>query len=287
MPRGRILDKEAISQSRKLSLLSSDTGRLIYTWLLAHLDREGRFSADPSIIKGNIFPRIKKMTLKKIDNCLTEMSQVKLITLYKADGDKYLQFTKFKEYQVHFDREAPSKIPAPNKENTINSGINPIKSDLVPLTKHNITKLNITKYKVNSIELRLSELLFKKIKERNPEHKEPDMQKWAYSIDLMIRIDKRDPGVIEKIIIWCQQDDFWQNNILSTAKLRKQYDQLFMKMNATKNKKINKEQDWSEVKTFKEEKYKHKPIPSKIKTQIHKVLNIPNRDKLNKLKGDR
>ena len=150
MPRGRILDKEAISQSRKLSLLSNDTGRLIYTWLLAHLDREGRFSADPSIIKGNIFPRIKNMTLKKIDNCLLEMSQVKLIILYKADGDNYLQFIKFKEYQVHFDREAPSKIPAPSKENIINSGINPIKSDLVPLTKLNITKHNISEVEKNT-----------------------------------------------------------------------------------------------------------------------------------------
>jgi len=150
MPRGRILDKEAISQSRKLSLLSNDTGRLIYTWLLAHLDREGRFSADPSIIKGNIFPRIKNMTLRKIDNCLLEMFQVKLIILYKADGDKYLQFIKFKEYQVHFDREAPSKIPAPNKENIINSGTNPIKSDLVPLTKLNITEPNIIEVNKNT-----------------------------------------------------------------------------------------------------------------------------------------
>jgi len=230
MPRGRILDKEAISHSRKLPLLSNDTGRLIYTWLLAHLDREGRFSAEPLIIKG-IFPRIKSITLKKIEKCLAEMAQVKLIILYQADGDKYLQFTKFKEYQVHFDREAPSKIPVPNKENIINSGVNPIKSDLVPLTKLNLTKLNITKYKVNSIELRLSELLITKIKERNPEHKEPDLQKWAYDIDLMIRLDKRDPTIIEKIIIWCQQDEFWQNNILSTAKLRRQYDQLYMKMN--------------------------------------------------------
>ena len=227
MPRGRILDKEAISQSRKLSLLSNDTGRLIYTWLLAHLDREGRFSADPSIIKGNVFPRIKNMTLKKIDNCLLEMSQVKLIILYKADGDKYLQFTKFKEYQVHFDREAPSKIPAPNKENIVNSGVSPIKSDLVPFTKHNLTKHNII-YSANSTELSLSKLLLKKIRERNPDHKEPDLQEWAYDIDLMIRIDKRDPEVIKKIIIWCQQEEFWQNNILSTSKLRKQYDQLFL-----------------------------------------------------------
>ena len=36
--------------------------------------------------------------------------------------------------------------------------------------------------------------------------------------------------VIEKVIKWCQGDPFWQNNILSTAKLRKQYDQLALKM---------------------------------------------------------
>jgi hypothetical protein len=145
MPRGRILDKEAISHSRRLHLLSNDTGRLIYTWLLAHLDREGRFSADPSIIKGNIFPRIKSMTYKKIENCLLEMAQVKLIMIYQSDGDKYLQFIKFKEYQTHLDREAPSKIPAPDKENIINSGLNPTKSDQVPLIQYNTIQLNTTK----------------------------------------------------------------------------------------------------------------------------------------------
>ena len=52
----------------------------------------------------------------------------------------------------------------------------------------------------------------------------------------MLRIDKRNPQIIEKLIIWCQQDNFWQNNILSTAKLRAQYDQLLLKMNSTKEK---------------------------------------------------
>jgi len=149
MPRGRILDKEAISHSRKLPLLSNDTGRLMYTWLLAHLDKEGRFSAEPLIIKG-IFPRVKSITLKKIEKCLLEMAQVKLIILYQVDGDKYLQFTKFKEYQVHLDREALSKIPPPSKENIINSGVNPIKSDLVPLTKLNLTKHNISEVNKNT-----------------------------------------------------------------------------------------------------------------------------------------
>ncbi|KXK29370.1 MAG: hypothetical protein UZ01_02264, partial [Candidatus Brocadia sinica] len=57
----------------------------------------------------------------------------------------------------------------------------------------------------------------------------PDLQKWATHIDKMIRLDKRPPEEIEKVVAWCQQDSFWQNNILSTEKLRKQYDQLYLK----------------------------------------------------------
>jgi len=144
MPRGRMLDKEAISQSRKLSELSNDTARLVYTWLLAHLDSEGRFSADPAIIKGVVFPRIKNMTLSKIEKSLIEIADSELIILYGADGDKYLQFIKFKNFQTHLDREAPSKIPAPNDEENTNSGVNPIKSDLVPLREENIREENIS-----------------------------------------------------------------------------------------------------------------------------------------------
>ena len=68
------------------------------------------------------------------------------------------------------------------------------------------------------------------IVERRDSFKKPDLQQWARHIDLMIRKDERDPKEIEEVIRWCQADPFWQNNILSTAKLRKQYDQLAMKM---------------------------------------------------------
>ncbi|MCL4417499.1 MAG: hypothetical protein M1365_12545 [Actinobacteria bacterium] len=280
MPRGRILDKEAISQSKRLSELSSDTGRLVYTWLLVHLDREGRFSADPLIIKGNVFPRVRSMTVVKIEKSINEMAVLELIDLYNINGDKYLQFRKFKEFQTHLDREAPSKIPAPNNENIINSGINPTKSDLIPLKQFNTIQLKTTKYSEDSDELRLSKLLITLIRQRNPGHKEPDLQKWAYDIDLMLRIDKRDPQIIEKLIIWCQQDRFWQNNILSTAKLRAQYDQLLLKMKADKDKLIaitekieadrkyqigvQKEKEWNEFKRKESAAYK------KVEDPLHR-----------------
>ena len=46
----------------------------------------------------------------------------------------------------------------------------------------------------------------------------------------MIRLDNRSAARIEEVLRWSQSDPFWQNNILSTEKLRKQFDQLELKM---------------------------------------------------------
>ncbi len=86
------------------------------------------------------------------------------------------------------------------------------------------------KHNPNSNEVRMAQLLFTLIQERNPGHKKPDMQKWAIHIDRMIRLDNRSIEDIEKIIYWCQKKNFWQNNVLSTSKLREQFDQLKLKM---------------------------------------------------------
>ncbi len=91
---------------------------------------------------------------------------------------------------------------------------------------------NKKNYCSTSIEIELSQCLLDLILKRNPAYKRPDIQKWAIHIDRMIRIDKREPGGIQEVISWSQSDDFWQNNILSTKKLRRQFDQLFLKMNS-------------------------------------------------------
>ncbi len=105
------------------------------------------------------------------------------------------------------------------------------KSANLTLTKKRHTKESIKEsiYSHNSTEFRLSKYLFSFIKERHSNHQEPDFQKWAKQIDLTIRVDGRKPEEIEKLIEWCQGDDFWKNNIISTGKLRKQYDSLWLK----------------------------------------------------------
>ena len=115
--------KKIISTSKKLADLKSDSARLLYTWLLPHLDVEGRFSADPNIVKGYVVPRLR-MSAKKIIEHLDDMARNSLIILYEKNGDRYLQLNKFKDFQIlREDREKESLIPVPNGKSVITPGV--------------------------------------------------------------------------------------------------------------------------------------------------------------------
>jgi len=139
--------KKVISESKSLGNLKSDSGRLLYTWVIPFLDIEGRHSADPDIIKGHVFPKVKSMTVAKIRKLLPELVTEGLIILYRNDGESYLQLTKFQEHQkLDPLKEGKSKIPAPrpedveNKATPDNSGVTPEKSSL---SKVKISKVQV------------------------------------------------------------------------------------------------------------------------------------------------
>jgi len=106
-------------------------------------------------------------------------------------------------------------------------------------TYNNVKNVNNEKkYSQNSDEFRLSSLLLDLIIQRKPDYRngqpgcrDVTLQRWAVHVGRMIRLDSRKPERIEKVIRWCQQDDFWQNNVLSTEKLRKHFDKLEMENN--------------------------------------------------------
>lgn len=93
------------------------------------------------------------------------------------------------------------------------------------------------KFDEDSIEYKLANYLRNWIIKNNPNAKVPNdiksMQKWCVHIDRMIRIDNRNPDEIKEIIKFCQTDEFWLSNILSTNKLREKYDKLYLKMKGT------------------------------------------------------
>jgi len=110
---------------------------------------------------------------------------------------------------------------------TLTSNQEPVTSNQKPKEKT---------FSPDSDEVRLSKMLFSFIEKRNPKNKEPNMQTWARNVDLMIRVDGRLPEDIERVIRWCQSDNFWQNNILSTGKLREKFDALILKAGGSSSK---------------------------------------------------
>ena len=69
--------------------------------------------------------------------------------------------------------------------------------------------------------------------------------KWLSDMERIHRIDERTWEQITRAIEWCQADDFWRANIMSPAKLRKQYDQLRLAAQRNnKQSKFTKTMDW-------------------------------------------
>lgn len=231
MPKGRMISKK-ISYDEKVALLSLPA-KILYTWCIPHLDVKGRIYAEPQILKGIVVPYVKELTPTKIEKSIQEIAEAGLADIY-GSNKQYMLFKGFSKNQnLREDREAESEIPPPTPEQLqSNSRQTPAQ---VKLSKDKIIK----EYCPTSEEVRLAKLLFSLIRGRKPNYqvkiksekqKEALYQKWADHIDKLIRIDERGPAQIEAVIRWCQKDDFWKDNILSTEKLREKIDKLELKM---------------------------------------------------------
>ena len=83
MARGRMLSK-AISLDEKVNALSDDTARLLFTWLIAHLDIEGRMYGDARLFLSIVAPR-RNISLAKVEKYLTELELHGLILRYNIN----------------------------------------------------------------------------------------------------------------------------------------------------------------------------------------------------------
>jgi len=91
------------------------------------------------------------------------------------------------------------------------------------------------KLKFTDEHMEIAELLLSLIKDNNPNYVfRGSINEWADQIRLMVERDNIDIGLIKRTVNWCQQDTFWQANILSTKKLREKFNQLTAKMQQPK-----------------------------------------------------
>lgn len=134
---------------------------------------------------------------------------------------------------------------------TVNLGSNTIltnnintKKQLKPQTKKKV-------FSEDSLEIKISKYLYDRILLFNKQHKKPNFQQWALHVDKILRIDNRQKKDIKRVIDFATGDDFWQGNILSTSKLRSQFDQLLIKTNAVQIKMVNAQKEQEDANPYK------------------------------------
>jgi len=146
-----------------------------------------------------------------------------------------------------------------------------------PKEEHKDNSLVATKVAMSADADEILSFFIQKLKERQPDFKFPsNLKKWAQEIDRMIRIDKRDPKKIKAMIEWIHQNSFWSTTVLSTKKLRDQYDNVSGKMNLKAgNDEIQKNKTYAiKMKSKYRETYKNLIINEKF------ILNSSNEKEL-------
>jgi hypothetical protein len=149
--------------------------------------------------------------------------------------DNYSFYQHSKNYESNDESNNEESAKATRKQRQPDNINKNVKND------KNINKYSRPKSKIydeESIPYQLSLRLLQNIRENNKDFKEANLQNWSNDFRLMMERDNRTKEQIEYLIDWCQQDSFWKTNILSPAKLRKQFDQLVMKCKEERKKKV-------------------------------------------------
>lgn len=131
-------------------------------------------------------------------------------------------------------------------------------------------------YVPTAIASELAFFLFQKIREFKSDFIEPKMDAWSKHIDAMLNIDGREHEKIRLIINWLPTSEFWRKNVLSTDKLRKQYDKLDLAMaeDKTKSWETQNRKTYSDLSRQDPQAFKHMRIQSKnvVNTENSKDL---------------
>ena len=117
---GNRMIQETIRTSRSVNGLNDFQFR-VWTYLITYVDDYGRGSADPELLKGFVFPRIKSITEEQIRTALEDLERAGMIALYAVDGESFFYFPNWDKYQrIQAKR---SKFPDPgNRKNAAGNG---------------------------------------------------------------------------------------------------------------------------------------------------------------------
>lgn len=128
MAKGRFLSKK-ISENEALGDVyeASPLAVLLFTWMIAHLDRDGRHNGNPRVIRGKVVPLLET-TPESLRSALRTLAGSGLIRWYRTPcGKDVIWYPRFEENQMGLrrDREAESRWPAWDPATCIDLSIDP------------------------------------------------------------------------------------------------------------------------------------------------------------------
>ncbi|PGC57598.1 hypothetical protein [Bacillus wiedmannii] len=174
------------------------------------------------------------LTKRQVSYSTAKLKEMGLVDtkLMKANGAPTLH------YKLDYDKLVDWIVTNCNngKSQNVTIDSNNLSQSLTENTTENTTKKKPSCQKFSTSDLENAKLLFELMLLNNPSAKEPNLEKWANDFRLMREKDNRTDEQIKYLINWTQKDDFWSTNILSPAKLRKQFDALVVKIKKEKAK---------------------------------------------------
>jgi hypothetical protein len=142
-------------------------------------------------------------------------------------------------WELYQSESEESNIKSNNKVTTKEQQSNTNKNVKKDISKDISTA---PKFEADSKPYQCASFLYNAISERRPGMfasdkdlgKEKRLQSWAGDFEKTNRIDKYDWELIGQVLEFSQENSFWQKNILSGDKFRKQFKTLYMKMDDKK-----------------------------------------------------
>ncbi|KRL21877.1 DUF4373 domain-containing protein [Lentilactobacillus kisonensis] len=240
-------------------------GVLFMIYLLSAVYRKGYYLQWDKLQQMQLVNRVNGLSPEMTDQIVARLvaygtfdkelfSSVRVLTSQRIQ-DTYLDATKRRK------QPKPTLYWINVNNNSSSEGVN---VDINPQSKGKKSKVNKSNknpsrpkrdkpvYDENSDYLKLAEFLFEKIQDNDPQAKKPNLQHWADDMRKLVELDKRDKHEVSVIIKWCQQDPFWSTNILSAAKLRKQFTMLALQKKnegKTRQSKVTRKEtlpDWAD-----------------------------------------
>lgn len=231
-----------ISNSKKMRAVQGERWfrlgcHLVYTWLLPWCDDDGRMPGEPLKILANVVPN-ESLTIGEIEKILAELHRVGLIFWYEVENEKFIQIYDWEKYQrIRKDRYKSSAYPIWQPIDNQTSTNCPQNCDLSPSPSPSPSpskKHKCPEFSHDSVQWRMANWFHDTIQKLFPKTKpktERELQKEAYQIDLMMRMDGRQENDIASLVKWIRRDDcWWRSRILTIKNLRKNFDTIQAQM---------------------------------------------------------